>query len=133
MVFRSLIRIFAAETIKLMKKLLSIILLAFVSMTVLAQKEQATSLPPLVYEQENTGCHYPKPALPDAGLLPEIHELPNALQGVSSFSDWERRRHEIGTLIQHYGIGEKPVAPWCRGLSTGFCWERIEYFALRDN
>lgn len=78
-------------------------------MTVLAQKEQATSLPPLVYEQENTGSHYPKPALPDAGLLPEIHELPNALQGVSSFSDWERRHHEIGTLIQHYGIGEKPA------------------------
>ena len=91
-----------------MKKLLSIILLAFVSTTVLAQKEQATTLPPLVYQQEDTGSHHPRPALPDAGLLPEIHELPNALQGVSSFSDWERRRHEIGTLIQHYGIGEKP-------------------------
>ncbi len=100
---------FVAETIKLMKKLLSIILLAFVSTTVLAQKEQATTLPPLVYQQEDTGSHYPKPELPDAGLLPIIIELPNALQGVSSFNDWERRRHEIGTLIQHYGIGEKPA------------------------
>ena len=62
---------FVAETIKLMKKLLSIILLAFVSTTVLAQKEQATTLPPLVYQQEDAGSHHPRPALPDAGQLPE--------------------------------------------------------------
>ena len=104
-------------------------------MTVLAQKEQATSLPPLVYEQENTGSHYPKPELPDAGLLPEIIELPNALQGVSSFSDWERRRHEIGTLIQHYGIGEKPVARGAgvyRQVSVGKELN-ISRFAIIDN
>ena len=65
--------------------------------------------PPFVYDRENTGAHFPKPAMPGYDDLPEIRTLPNALEGVSSFADWERRRNVIGAQIQHYGIGEKPA------------------------
>ena len=64
---------------------------------------------PYVYDRENTGSHYPLPAMPPASELPIIQELPDPLQGIASFADWERRRNEIGALIQHYGIGEKPA------------------------
>ena len=64
---------------------------------------------PLVYDRENSGSHYAQPALPAADQLPVIRDLPDALQGVSSFDDWELRRHQIGEQIQHYGIGVKPV------------------------
>ncbi len=64
---------------------------------------------PLVYDQEHTGSHYAKPDMPAPELLPEQRELPDALQCVSSFGDWEHRRNEISSLIQHYGIGEKPA------------------------
>ena len=67
---------------------------------------------PYVFDQENTGSHFPRPAMPPAAELPVVRELPDPLQGVASFADWERRRNEIGALIQHYGIGEKPsVSP----------------------
>ena len=71
--------------------------------------QQSNNVVPLVYGQENTGAHFPKPEMPDVSKLPEIRTLPNALEGVSSFSDWERRRNEISAQIQHYGIGEKPA------------------------
>ena len=67
---------------------------------------------PYVFDQENTGSHFPRPVMPPAAELPVVRELPDPLQGVASFADWERRRNEIGALIQHYGIGEKPsVSP----------------------
>ena len=69
----------------------------------------ATAQPPLVYDQENTGSHFAKPVMPAAEQLPVIKELPNALEGVNSFSDWEKRRNIISAQIQHYGIGEKPA------------------------
>ncbi len=72
----------------------------------------ATQAQPLVYDQENTGSQYALRKFKKPSRLPVVRPLPDALQGVSTFSDWERRRNEIGSLIQHYGIGTKPrVAP----------------------
>ena len=70
---------------------------------------------PLVYDQENTGSKYSRPAMPAAEELPMVRELRNPLAWssgkgvVGQFSKWERRRNEIAALIQHYGIGTKPA------------------------
>ena len=74
---------------------------------------------PRVYDQENTGSHFPKPVMLPPGQLPIIRQLPDPLQGVGSFADWERRRNEIGAFIQHYGIGEKPT------IKSGQVWARM--------
>jgi hypothetical protein len=41
--------------------------------------------------------------------LPVVRELPDALEGVSGFADWKKRRSDIAHMIQHYGIGTKPA------------------------
>jgi hypothetical protein len=64
---------------------------------------------PLVYTKENTGAKYALKRFKPASELPEVRHLPDALEGVKSFKDWERRRNVIGSLIQHYGIGTKPT------------------------
>ena len=64
---------------------------------------------PAVYDQENTGSRYALKKFTAPDKLPVIRELPNPLEGVNSFADWERRRNEIASMIQHYGIGEKPA------------------------
>ena len=64
---------------------------------------------PLVYEVENTGAGYAVPVMPMVADLPVIRELPDAREGVEDFGDWARRRNEIAAMIQHYGIGQKPV------------------------
>ena len=64
---------------------------------------------PLVYDVENTGAALAVPDMLPADQLPEMKELPDALEGVSTFADWARRRNEIGAMIQHYGIGKKPT------------------------
>jgi len=64
---------------------------------------------PLVYQVENTGSSFAAPIMPHPDQLPEVRQLPDALQGVSDFSDWARRRSDIGHMIQHYGIGRKPA------------------------
>ena len=64
---------------------------------------------PLVFGVENTGFHLGKPVMPAPDQLPVIRELPDALEGVGSFADWVKRRSDIGHMIQHYGIGEKPA------------------------
>ncbi len=64
---------------------------------------------PLVYEVENTGAEYAMPVMPAVVDLPVIRELPDALEGVEDFGGWARRRNEIAAMIQHYGIGQKPV------------------------
>lgn len=69
----------------------------------------ATAQIPLVYEQENTGWYFEKPTLPAPEHLPVIRMLPDALEGVGEFGDWERRRNVIAAQIQHYGIGLKPA------------------------
>ena len=42
---------------------------------------------PLVYTTENTGKEYSAPEMPNPSQLPIIRELPNPLEGVSSFAD----------------------------------------------
>ena len=64
---------------------------------------------PLVYNTENTGKEYAAPKMPEPNQLPIIRELPNPLEGVSSFADWTKRRSDIAHMIQHYGIGQKPT------------------------
>ena len=98
MLFPSSCGIFVA----IMKKIVLTTILVWVAVA-------ATAQPPLVYGQENTGSHYAKPLLPHPDQLPVIRELPDPLEGVTDFNDWERRRNVISAQIQHYGIGEKPV------------------------
>lgn len=64
---------------------------------------------PLIYDVENTGRHYAEPLMPEPSQLPIIQELPDALEDVTSFADWAKRRSDIAHLIQHYGIGQKPI------------------------
>ena len=64
---------------------------------------------PRVYDVENTGAQLAKPVMPEPDQLPVIRELPDALEGVASFADWQKRRSDIAHMIQHYGIGEKPA------------------------
>ncbi|MCR4995612.1 MAG: hypothetical protein K6A32_09625 [Bacteroidales bacterium] len=67
------------------------------------------SAQPLVYDEENTGREYELKHFTEPAELPVIRQLPDALEGVQSFADWRRRRAEIGSLIQHYGLGKKPM------------------------
>ena len=64
---------------------------------------------PLIYDVENTGRHYAEPLMPEPSQLPIIQELPDALEDVTSFADWAKRRSNIAHMIQHYGIGQKPI------------------------
>ena len=72
---------------------------------------------PLVYDVENSGAHYAKPALPEMGELKACESLPDPLEWsdgsgkVGKFKDWERRRSEILAEIQHYETGVKPATP----------------------
>ena len=72
---------------------------------------------PLVYDVENRGANFPKPALPAPEVLPVIDLLPDPFAWSSgegrstNFCDWSRRRNEIGAEIQHYEIGPKPDRP----------------------
>ena len=73
---------------------------------------------PLVYEVENTGADFPEPAYPTRSQLPFIEPLTDPFMfsdwsgRALDFSDWERRRSEIGNELQHYELGRKPtVAP----------------------
>ena len=82
--------------------------IVFCCATLCAQAQGGRQLP-LVYPVENTGVAFAKPSMPEASKLPVIVNLPNPLEGVNAFGDWSRKRSEIAALIQHYGIGEKPV------------------------
>ena len=95
--------IFANQNYIAMKRMMMIAALFF---TVCAATAVAQ---PLVYEQENTGAQFALKQFKNASELPVIKGLPDALEGVSGFGDWERRRNVIGSLIQHYGIGTKPA------------------------
>ena len=64
---------------------------------------------PRVYDKENTGVAYMMKEFKAPTELPVIQDLPDALEGVKDFGDWQRRRAEIASLIQHYGIGKKPT------------------------
>lgn len=62
-----------------------------------------------VFSVENTGASFPLPEMPAVDKLPVIKDLPDPLEGVTNYADWSRRRNEIGAMIQHYGIGQKPA------------------------
>ena len=85
-----------------------------VSLTMSAQKQ-----PPLVYDVEDTGAKMATPVMLTANELPVVNTLRNPLlfsdgkKKVKKFKDWEHRRHEISSLIQHYEIGTKPQTSDC--------------------
>ncbi|WP_421889479.1 T9SS type A sorting domain-containing protein [Marinoscillum sp.] len=70
---------------------------------------------PLVYDQENTGAHYPQPHIPDYEELPIVQLLPDPFKFFhdgsrdTTFTSWERRRNEIKASIEKYEIGPKPT------------------------
>ena len=72
---------------------------------------------PFVYQSENTGADYPNPTFLSFSALPAIPALPDPFAWsdgrgrISNFSDWRYRRAEIGSMIQYYEIGQKPVRP----------------------
>ncbi len=70
---------------------------------------QPSDVVPLVYEVEQTAADYAWPDMPAVQDLPLQYGLPDALKGVSDFSQWQQRRAEIAAQIQHYGIGVKPA------------------------
>jgi len=88
----------------MMKRLLPLLMLAVVT-TATAQRNRL----PLVYSVENTGAQYDAPVMAAPNELPIVRELPDALEGVSGFADWKKRRSDIAHMIQHYGIGTKPA------------------------
>ena len=98
------IHIFASFKQNDMKKLTLSTILAL--MTLMAQGQSDI---PRVYDVENTGAQLEKPVMSEPSQLRVIRELPDALEGVTSFADWQKRRSDIAHMIQHYGIGEKPV------------------------
>ena len=87
----------------------AIFYLTFLLVPVLMPTKGMAQNPPLVYAVEHTGQHFAKPSLPEPDQLPVIRELPDALEGVADFTDWAKRRSDIGHMIQHYGIGTKPA------------------------
>lgn len=74
-------------------------------------------VPPLVYDVENSGTSYEAPTtFLSVGELPEISTLPATLtfadgSQVKKFSQWEKRRNELISLIEHYEVGVKPRTP----------------------
>ena len=88
----------------MMKRLLPLLMLAVIT-TATAQRNRL----PLVYSVENTGAQYDAPVMAAPNELPVVRELPDALEGVSGFADWKKRRSDIAHMIQHYGIGTKPA------------------------
>ncbi len=72
---------------------------------------------PFVYQSENTSADYPNPSFPSFSALPVIPSLPDPFAWadgrgrIANFSDWRYRRAEIGSMIQYYEIGQKPVRP----------------------
>ena len=89
-----------------MKRILCV--MVFAGAGLLTASAQQPKLP-LVFDVENTGAAFPKPALPAPDKLPVIRELPDPLEGVKGYADWAKRRSDISHMIQHYGIGTKPA------------------------
>ncbi len=75
--------------------------------------------PPLVYNVENTGKHFPAPTFPSFDLLPITRPLPDPFlfykdgKRDTRFSSWERRRNEIFGAMQKYLLGPKPDCSDC--------------------
>lgn len=86
-------------------------------MLIAAACSQQSTVPPLVYETEDTGSAFPKPSFPPDNALPVVRTLPDPFawsDGSSrstDFKDWACRRAEIKAEIEHYEIGVKPPKP----------------------
>jgi hypothetical protein len=100
-----------------MKTTKNIMTLLLISSTVFVNGLYA-EVPPLVYDVENTGANFPKPAMiDDLNALPFIQQLPDPFAWAdgsgrsTNFEDWEKRRNEIKAMIEHYEIGIKPDRP----------------------
>ncbi len=95
-------------------KITTYFLLILFSLASLTSCEQSI---PLVYDAENSGKEFATPVLPNLDELPVVEKLTDPFEwsdgsGRSTkFSDWSRRRNEIGAEIQHYEIGPKPERP----------------------
>jgi fibronectin type 3 domain-containing protein len=77
-------------------------------------------VPPLVFETEFDGAHFPAPPLPALGSLPLIQPLPDPFAWASdplntagdrsvNYYDWSHHRAEIKAQIENYEIGTKPA------------------------
>lgn len=91
-----------------MKRLILLFVILLACVEARPQSDASVRMP-LCFPIENTGADYLLPSLPPVDSLPVIRELPDPLLGVDGYADWSRRRAEIGAMIQHYGIGEKPA------------------------
>ena len=87
-----------------MKRKVLLLGMALATLTA-AQAQKSGAELPLVYDVENTGAKMKAPKMAEPERLPEVRELPNALEGVKTFKQWAQRRSDIGHMIQHYGIG----------------------------
>lgn len=89
------------------------LLLLNISWSIISSAQQI----PMVYDVENTGASFKKPALPSLSELPVVAPLTDPFKWSGSkgrstkFKDWKNRRAEIGAEIQHYEIGIKPERP----------------------
>ena len=93
---------------------------------------------PLVFQQEHTGLHHPKPELPDILDLPIVESLPDPFLWSGSewerstrYEDWNQRRAEIGWEIQHYEIGPKPLV--CRDSVSARYADSVLTVIVRHN
>jgi len=91
-----------------MKRKVLLLGMALATLTAAQAQKNGAELP-LVYDVENTGAKMKAPKMAEPERLPEVRELPNALEGVKTFKQWAQRRSDIGHMIQHYGIGQKPA------------------------
>ncbi len=71
---------------------------------------------PLVYDKEDTGADYAKPALLLFNELPSIPYLPDPFTKndgtrITTRQEWRSRRAEIKAMIEQYVVGEKPGKP----------------------
>jgi hypothetical protein len=85
----------------------------------------STAQVPLVYDVENTGAGFPKPALPTVDKLGVVRPLPDPFEFFdgsgrdTSFASWERWRNEIKAAIEKYeriGILNAILSPHQRKL-----------------
>lgn len=93
---------------KILKQASAIILAAGIS--------AACSDIPLVFDKENTAAEFEAPAMPPLEELEALETLPDPLEfedggRVKKYSQWERRRAEILSQLQHYEVGLKPETP----------------------
>jgi hypothetical protein len=93
------------------------ILLFIVALALAGCASQIQSVPPLVYEVENTAEGLAAPPLPTADQAPSVATLPDPFEWsdgsgrVERFADWSRRRGEIIAELEHYELGSKPPRP----------------------